>query len=203
MWARTATRTDREHSQEHGVALDYSEGRFRGEVMGILGNYQISPDKFRERGYSLYAEYLVSPHAAVGLSSVITHTAADYQLPKSPEHNRGAHGLTARVAPVAPLAILAEGDVLVSSLMNIGYVGMLQADYEIIRGLHLIGTGEVQDTGKPKETGATSAVGAGQPQFGGWLSVGWFFFTHFDARVDFVVRQNLPAALQSQFHYYF
>jgi len=33
--------------------------------------------------------------------------------------------------------------------------------------------------------------------------VNWFFFTHFDVRVDLVVRQNNATALQSQFHFYF
>jgi hypothetical protein len=201
MWARTATRTDREHNQEHGVALDYYEGRWRGQIMGILGNYQISPDKFRERGYSLYAEYLLTPHAAIGLSSLVTHAQSDYQLAGSPENTRQAHGLTGRVAPIAPLAILAEADLLLSSVTNAGYVGMLQADYEAIQGLHFMGTGEIQDNGAPKA--GSSSRGNGQAQFGGWLSVGWFFFTHFDARVDLVVRQDSPVTLQSQVHYYF
>lgn len=201
MWARTATRTDREHSQQHGVALDYYEGRFRAELMGIVGNYQISPDKFRERGYSLYGEYLLSPHAAVGISSLVTHASADYQLAGTPENTRQAHGLTGRIAPVAPLALLIEGDALLSSVAGVGYVGMLQADYELIRGLHLMGTGEIQDSGKPN--GGAATTGAGQPQLGGWLSVGWFFFTHLDARVDLVVRQDTPTTLQSQIHYYF
>ena len=202
MWVRTATNTDREHSQEHGVALDYSEGRIRGEIMGIAGNFQISPDKFRSRGYSLYGEYLLSPHAAVGLSSLVTHAEADYTIAQSPTNTRQAHGLTGRVAPITPLVFLAEGDLLLSSVASAGYVGMLQADYEMIQGLHLMGTGEIQDTGKPNGT-STSAPGSGEPQFGGWLTVNWFFFTHFDVRVDLVVRQNNATALQSQFHFYF
>jgi hypothetical protein len=202
MWTRVATRTDREHSQEHGLALDYYEGRFRGELMGILGNYQISPDKYRERGYSLYGEYFLSPHAAIGLSSLITHAASDYQLPGSPENTRQAHGLTGRIAPITPLAILIEGDALLSSISKVGYVGMLQADYELIQGLHFMATGEILDNGK-LNAAPDSVTGFGKPQLGGWLSAGWFFFTHFDARVDIVVRQNTPTTLQAQMHYYF
>jgi hypothetical protein len=202
MWTRTATRTDREHNQHHGVAIDYYEGRFRGQLMGILGNYQISPDRFRERGYSLYGEYLLSPHVAVGASSLVTHAASDYLAQGSPPNTRQAHGLTGRIAPITPLAILVEANVLLSTATSAGYVGMLQADYEIIQGLHVMGTGEILDAGKPN--GPTAArVGAGQPAFGGWLSVGWFFFTHFDARIDLVARQGLPTALQAQVHYYF
>ena len=90
---------------------------------------------------------------------------------------------------------------LLTMTTTFGYVGMLQADYEVIQGLHLIGTGEILDRGKfPRDA---PAVGTGKPQFGGWLSAGWFFFTHFDARVDVVVRQNSPVTIQAQMHYYF
>jgi hypothetical protein len=201
MWSRDATRTDREHSQQHGVALDYYEGPIRAQLMAILGNYQMSPDKFRERGYSLYGEYLLSPHVALGVSSLVTHASADYILTGHPSNTRQAHGLTGRIAPIKDLAILAEADVLLSTATTFGYVGMLQADYEVIQGLHFIGTGEILDRGKfPKDA---PGVGAGKPAFGGWLSAGWFFFTHFDARVDIVFRQNSPTTLQAQMHYYF
>lgn len=202
MWSRVATRTDREHNQQHGLALDYYEGPFRAELMGILGNYQISPDKFRERGYSLYAEYLVSPHVGIGVSSLVTHAEADYQLAGTPPNTRQAHGLTGRVAPMRELAILAEGDALLSTVSSFGYVGMLQADYELTQGFHVMGTGEILDNGKPN--GATAAsTGFGEPALGGWLSAAWFFFTHLDARVDIVFRQNTPTTLQAQMHYYF
>jgi hypothetical protein len=79
---------------------------------------------------------------------------------------------------------------------------MLQADYELIQGLHFIGTGEILDNGKPKAA-ADAQSGAGKPELGGWLSVGWFSFTHFDARVDIVARQNSAPTLQAQMHYYF
>ena len=62
--------------------------------MGILGNYQISPDKFRERGYSAYGEYLLDTHTALGVSSLITHAAADRFT--SQPLTRQAHGVTAR-----------------------------------------------------------------------------------------------------------
>jgi hypothetical protein len=61
LWVRDATRTDRESDQQHGVAVAYHEGKLRGEVMAIAGNYQLRPDDFRERGYSLSAEYVLDP----------------------------------------------------------------------------------------------------------------------------------------------
>jgi hypothetical protein len=203
MWVRSATRTDRESSQQHGVAVSYSAGRIRGELMGILGNYQISPDKFRERGYSLYAEYLLGLRAALGVSSLVTHAEDDRFLQNDKPLTRQAHGLTARLVPVSPVAILAEADVLASNQTSLGYAGFVQADYEFVQGLHAMGTGEIRDAGKSNAAGTASAVGTGKPQPGGWLTFGWFFFTHFDARVDLVFRQGLPTTVQSQLHYYF
>ena len=57
MWVRQSTNTDRESSQEHGVAFAYIDEKLRGELMGIAGNYQVNPDKYRNRGYSGYLEY--------------------------------------------------------------------------------------------------------------------------------------------------
>lgn len=210
MWVRDATRTDRESSQQHGVAIDYNSGHFRGQLMGILGNFQMSPDKYRERGYSLYGEYLFTPRLGIGVSSLITHADADRFLVSVPL-TRQAHGLTARYSPIVPLAILAEADVLLSDQTSAGYAGMLQADYEIVQGLHGMLTGEIVDYGKlnsipgaaPGTPPPESAPGAGEPKLGGWISLAWFFFTHFDARIDFVVHKDEPARLYSQIHWYF
>jgi hypothetical protein len=203
MWARAATRTDRESAQQHGVAVSYSAGRVRGEIMGIAGNYQISPDKFRERGYSLNAEYLLGLRTAIGVSSLVTHAADDRVLQTNKPQTRQAHGVTARLVPMDDIAILAEADVLTTSQTKLGYVGMVQADYEFVQGVHAMATGEVLDAGKSNATGATSLPGAGKAQLGGWLTLGWFFFTHFDARVDLVFRQDTPTTFLSQIHYYF
>ncbi|HEX3854150.1 MAG TPA: hypothetical protein VHW01_24470, partial [Polyangiaceae bacterium] len=72
MWVRQSTRTDRESAQQDGVALAYNGEKLRGEAMGIAGNYQVRPDKFRERGYSLYLEYMTGTRTAIGLSSLVT-----------------------------------------------------------------------------------------------------------------------------------
>jgi hypothetical protein len=200
MWVRDATRTDRESDQQHGVAISYSGDSFRGEIMGVLGNYQISPDKFRERGYSAYGEYIFSTQVALGVSSLITHAGDDRILQDGKPITRQAHGVTARLVPASPFAILAEADVLFTSGLDPGYVGMVQGDYEFARGFHAMLTGEILDRGG---SGNTKSPGAGQPEFGGWVSFGWFFFTHFDMRMDLVVRQNDPVTFLSQVHWYF
>ena len=214
MWVRNATRTDRESAQQHGVAVSYSGGRVRGELMAILGNYQISPDRYRERGYSLYGEYLLGARTAVGVSSLVTHTEADRLLPDAPANTRQAHGATARIVPAAPLALLGEVDLLLSSQTHPGFVGMVQADYEFAQGFHAILTGEALEPGSPVDAGS-SPLAAGDildalglapgrgTKLGGWLTFCWFFFTHFDARIDLVVRKQSPTTIQSQLHYYF
>ena len=203
MWVRAATRTDRESAQQDGASIDYYSGRIRAGLMGVLGNYQISPDKFRERGYSAYGEYMIDPHTAVGLSSLITYAADDRFLVNGDPYTRQAHGVTGRIAPIEPLAILAEMDLLLSNQTKPGYVGMLQGDYEFVQGFHGILTGEILDAGLPTTTGATAVPGAGKPKLGGWITAAWYFFTHFDVRADLIIHQDEPVTLLSQFHYYF
>jgi hypothetical protein len=203
MWAREGTRTDRESAQQHGVALSYSGGKWRGEVMGILGNYQMGPDKFRERGYSLFGEYMLARTFGLGVSSLITHADEDRFVLGS-SNTRQAHGLTARYSPVKPLVLMAEGDYLLSTQRRPGYVGMLQADLEFAQGFHGMLTGEMLDQGKlTTEAGIAPAKGAGDPKFGGWVTFNWFFYTHFDMRVDLVIRELEPVTLLTQLHYYF
>ena len=69
--------------------------------MAIAGNYQIRPDAYRERGYSLSAEYTAADRLALGVSSLATHAARD--LYQKVPNTRQAHGLFARFAPWQPL----------------------------------------------------------------------------------------------------
>ncbi|HEY3233122.1 MAG TPA: hypothetical protein VGJ84_00305, partial [Polyangiaceae bacterium] len=71
-WVRDYTRTDRESDQQHGIAVAYNGDSARGEIMLILGNYQVRPDRFRERGYSLYIEGRLADDQRIGVSSLIT-----------------------------------------------------------------------------------------------------------------------------------
>ncbi len=173
-WVRDETRTDYNQGQEHGVAASWAGEHWRGEAMAILGNYQIHPDAYRERGYAGYAEFSLTPRLAGGFSSMVTYAKRDYQ--NTLESWRQAHGLFARYAPVKPLVLLAEGDFLLESAKSLGThdgaAGFLQADYEIVQGVHILGTGEILHRAIP---------GAGT-SYGGWASAQWFPFSHFDVR---------------------
>src|SRR4029077_8089343 len=46
-YVRMATRVDLNDTQQVGVAAAYRRGPFRGELMGIAGHYQGSPDAHR------------------------------------------------------------------------------------------------------------------------------------------------------------
>ncbi len=203
-WIREQTRTDRESDQQWGLSLAYTGENIRGELMGIAGNYQINPDEFRERGYSLYLEYFTSDRAAIGISSLIT-TAKRDRLTLEPDVLRQAHGPYLRATLAEPLVLLAEADLLSYSDTELGYAGFAQLDYEPVQGLHLIGTGEIYDQGYPEDGGASGAVrspGIGKPKYGGWASVNWFFVTHFDARIDAIFRKDDPFTLLGQLHLY-
>jgi hypothetical protein len=203
MWVRERTQTDRESDQQHGVALYMGFENVRFELMGILGNYQINGDAFRERGYSGYVEVTPSSNFAVGVSSLYTYAKDDRLEPAGLATMRQAHGPFMRFAPAETVSIMAEADVLLRSRRDMGYVGFLQVDVEPIQGLHFIGTGELLDGGYPERaklaTEARSA-GLGRPSPGGWLSLQWFFLPHFDMRVDAIIREEKQ--ILSQLHIY-
>jgi hypothetical protein len=185
LWVRGGTRTDINQAQQYGVALSYSGDKFRGELMGIAGNYVVNPDVYRERGYSGFLEYLAAPKVAVGVSSLLTYAGRDAQLQEQ-HFLRSAHGLFVRASPVGPLVLLGEGDVLVNvpEVTNegspvVGYAAELQADLEIVQGVHAIVTGESRSLGQPGST----------PDWGAWLSAAWFFAPHADFRIDAVEQQ--------------
>jgi hypothetical protein len=183
LWARAETQTSVNEHQQHGVAVAWAPDRFRGEVMAILGNYQIRPDVYRERGYSAYLEYWPLPALGVGASSLITHRKLDPVYLR--ETWRQAHGLFARWAtPWQPLVMLAELDYTErspkSDIKRKGTVGFVQADIEPLQGVHFMLTGEMQHVGVH-----------GTPfSWGAWFSEAWFVAPHLDFRIDNIY-QNL------------
>jgi hypothetical protein len=202
MWVREATRSDRESDQQHSVAFAYVGERVRLEAQAILGNYQIGPDQFRERGYSAFIEGIGDGNIAAGVSSKVTFAKED-RLTGEKDSLRQAHGLMMRWAPARQFVLMAEADALFRTSANAGYVGFVQGDYEPLQGLHFILTGEVLDEGAAITTPPqVVSPGVGQPKLGMWGSIDWFFWTQLELRVDAVVRQNDPFTILSQFHLY-
>jgi hypothetical protein len=203
-WVREITRTDRESDQQHGLALSYWGGAWRAEGMLVLGNYQIAPDDFRERGYAGFAEYLLSSRLAVGVSSMILQSRSGPHFnPVGAKVLRHAHGVTARYSPMTELAILSEVDVLKNTGSKFGFTALLQGDYEFTQGLHGILTVEALDQGKADVDGAEDALGAGKPIVGIWGGVNWFFLPHLDLRLEAVYRKGSATSVQSQLHFFF
>lgn len=202
MWVREKTQTDRESDQQHGIALSLNFDKLRLELMGIAGNFQINPDDFRERGYSGYVEFVVADKAAVGVSSLYTEAKNDRIYIEGLRTARSANGVFARAAASSAVAIMAEADVLTRSRREIGYVGFVQIDAEVLSGLHAIGTAELLDAGFPNKNpnAPDRAAGLGEPGLGGWLSLQWFFLPHFDLRVDGIIRSE--KMILSQLHVY-
>lgn len=177
LYARTATRTTSNDDQQIGLDATYTRGKIRAEVMGIAGNFQIAPDEYRERGYSLLAAYAFANTMEVGVSSLVTSSQLDidYVEPRM----RQAHGVFARYAPLEAVRFLAEANTTVSTLgeadAEIGTVGYLQVDTEPTRGLHIRGTGEWCDD----DHGDSD-----DPSLRGTLTALWFFAPHADIRMD-------------------
>ncbi|MDQ2645046.1 MAG: hypothetical protein M3020_14610 [Myxococcota bacterium] len=212
MWVRERTETDRESDQQHGLSLAMNFEKVRFELMAIAGNYQSSPDEFRERGYSGYIEMMVGDRAAFGLSSLVTYAKNDRLAPSDNRSTtRQAHGAFFRAGVGEMLAVLGEVDMVARSRKELGYTGLLQLDFEFAQGLHLIGTVEGANTSypsNPRTLVGTAFVeqerlpGTGELQMGYWAGAQWFFAPHFDFRVDAMFRQEEPMQILGQLHVY-
>lgn len=203
MFVRAQTRTDINQYQQHGLAVSYSGAKVRGEAMAIAGDFQVSPDDFRERGYSAFGEYSPLPKTTVGVSSLATHSAVDLQLRR--ELLRTANGVFARTSPWEPIVLMFEQDFLVNEVagkgpLRVGNAGVLEGDLEPIQGVHAIAAFEWFHDPTP-------SVGT---SLGYWGGIDWFFAPHADMRVD-VVSRNVPAGIGRrvivrtflyQFHFY-
>ena len=195
MWTRTVTRSDLNVGQQHGVALAYNGQNWRGEVMAIAGNFQVSPAEYRERGYSGMLEYAASTNLGLGISSLITIAGRNLYFPQVPM-TRHSHGGFARWSPSKMFVLMAELDLLAyapsGSAQQGGTVGMFQVDFEPTQGLHLMATGETWS--EPGGQGAASGI---------WGSAAWFLAPHFEIRLD-AIRQSFPnlgiSTLLAQIH---
>lgn len=75
LFVRSATGTNINDDQQVGLSVAYGNKKMRGEVMGIAGNFQVSPDDFRKRGYSAYFSLTPTKTFEVGVSSLFTKSA--------------------------------------------------------------------------------------------------------------------------------
>jgi hypothetical protein len=154
----------------------YTSKKVRLEAMGIAGNFQVAPDVFRERGYSLYGTYALTKKLELGVSSLVTVAGADVET--LAPRTRQAHGAFVRAAPINPLAILAEADVLVNDddgVASQGLAATALVDWEPKQGLHLMGIGQYCD---PDFSDPAS------PAWTGGGAVQWFFAPRVDVRMD-------------------
>jgi hypothetical protein len=201
-WVREATRTDRESDQQHGASLTYTRGRWRTDAMLVIGNFQLNPDRFRERGFTGTLAYLLTPTLEVGSSVLVTRAQED-ALTRVENSVRYAYGLNARYGLSPKVSVLGEFDLLKEAGRNRGLTGFVQADYEPLRGLHFMLTGEVLDQGLFTGADAEAVRGAGAPRYGSWVSVAWFPMPHLDFRLDGVMHQDDVFHGQAQLHLYF
>jgi len=172
---RSATRTTINDDQQLGASVAFGSKALRAEAMVIAGNFSVSPDVFRERGYSGYLAWAPDKHLVLGASSLVTVAQADIEtlLPRT----RQAHGIYTVAAPVNPLAVLAEVDLLADSIdgqPSTGLVGSLVLDVEPTQGVHVQGIGEYCDADFAT-AGSTWTAGA---------AAQWFLASRLDLRAD-------------------
>ena len=190
VWVRSETQTDLNQYQQHGVSAAYDGTHWRTEGMAILGNFQASPDAYRERGFAGYAEFYPSSGWSIGASAKATHAATDILLRTAT--TRQAYGIMGRFKVSPPLVLTGEVDALARNARGrggtqVGHASLLQADLEVVRGLHLVGTGETESLG---DGGGTA--------LGGWVSAWWFPIPHADLRLDVVSRTTPGGGASTQ-----
>jgi hypothetical protein len=177
--ARKATQVDINDRQQLGAAWAYNGKAIRTEVMGIAGNFSVSPDDYRERGGTGFVEWLPFSRGAFGVSALAAHANVDPEF--LVERTRQAYGVTARYSPVEPIVVYGEGDLLVEDRNSdnfTGNTGFVAVDWQIIQGLHLKGTGEW----------LSYSIDTQADTVGAWGTVQWFFAPHADIRVDVIQR---------------
>ncbi len=181
LYVRNATQTNLDSQQQYGAAFMHQSDNYRFEIMGILGNYQLRPDQYRQRGYSAYVEYIAASRLGIGLSSLVTHQGMSQNPGIAGAALRGAHGPFVRWAPVASLALMSEWDLLHEGPTSggspiVGMAGLVQADWEFVRGVHAVVTPELY----------MPNAELGNVGYRGWLTAAWFPFPHVDLRADLV-----------------
>jgi len=205
MWVRQATNTDRESSQEHGVAAAYVGESYAAELMGIAANYQVNPDKYRNRGYSVTR--VRAQLDGRGWRELARHVCQnDRDTNQDLKTTHQVHGAMARAGFGEKFAILAEFDGIFTSRPR-GRLRRLRA----VRCGSDQGVARAADGRKcwirlPEACGRrTRSWRAPRPRYakvGGWLSIAWFVYSHFDVRLDLIKRTGDDTQLLGQAHIY-
>jgi len=175
LYTRGATRTDTNDDQQLGVSAAYGGRKLRSEVMAILGNYHISPDAYRERGYSGYVGFAPVKGLEVGISSLVTYAGKGLETEK--RTIRQAHGLFARYSPVKKFGMFLETNALINTVDGNtvpGFVSDFHLDGEPVQGLHLKVGGEY----------CQAAFGETRSDARAWGAIQWFLAPHVDLRTD-------------------
>jgi hypothetical protein len=173
---RAVTRTTLNDDQSLGVSASL-DGQVRGEIMLVLGNYAVSPDSFRERGYAGSLSYAPDNRLELGISSLLLGSGTDLETLGA--RTRAAEGLFARWGPLDELAVLVEADLLLDQReeegWQPGFVGTLQTDAALLQGLHWKASGEL--CALPEAEQALGRAGT---------ALQWFAAPHVDVRADFL-----------------
>ncbi len=184
-WVRNNTQTDINYSQQTGLAVAFDNGHVRSEVMAIVGNYNISPDAYRQRGFSGLVEVPIAERATIGFSALVTRAELTLNAPSPGLHE--VYAVFSRFAPFQQVAVVAEADLFYNNNLGSGIVQpngatWLQVDYEPIQGLHFAPAVETLNSYGIHGTGV-----------GAWMTIDWYCLPHTDIRLDGVYRSE-PSA---------
>jgi hypothetical protein len=179
-WVRNNTQTDINYSQQSGLSVAFDNSKVRTEVLLMLGNLNVQPDSYRQRGITGLVEVPVAERTTVGLSAFISR--AGQSTSSNSPLLRQVYGAFTRWSPVEPIVVMAEADVFLQDNLGSGNtqpngVSWVQVNWQIIQGLYL----------SPAIETLTS-YGVSGTGIGTWLTIDWFCLPHTELRLDGLYR---------------
>jgi hypothetical protein len=205
LYVRDVTRAQRE--AHAGNVLPRSPISVRHDPMAVINENKLVSDRYRERGYAAFAEYAFSPGLAAGASALVMVSNADRLSFEQEKTWHRTQSLFVRVRVARPLSFLAELELAHSSRRARGYAGLVQLDYQPLRGLHLLCSGELtrRTARRSNDDDLLPEPPHAQRELlpGAWLTLDWLASPHFEARFDAIARLESGMQLLARFNTYF
>ncbi len=204
LFSRDLTRGERRKTRTDGRVLPHATHSVRFDPLAEVrdATRTSTPDPFRERGYTAYVGYMVSPMLELGLSGRATNAMADRLYMQRLATTHVGASVFARLRVARAFTIAGEVGALDTSRRELGYAAQLQLEATLMEGLRLLWTGQFVQRGA-RDDEANVGPSAADLQPGAWLTLDWLVCPHFETRLDAIKRDNSGTSLLARFTTYF
>jgi hypothetical protein len=202
LFTRDLTRGQRIRRAGDGKLLPYGALSVRLDPLAEVRDQKSTPDPFRERGYSGFVQYAITPTFEVGVNGRLTVADADRMFLQALGTTRLTANVFARLRLARAFAIAGELGAQDSSRRELGCGAALQLDLTLFDGLRLLGTAGLVKLGA-NDGGASAASASSDLQPGGWVTLDWLVNQRFETRLDAIKRDDSGTSLLARFTTYF